>query len=151
MPNTQTEFPPAGPELDLMVAREVCGWVPYTREGDDFTILHPDCGDAPVAEPAGCSGVFHKSNRTNISHWAFPIPPYSRDIAAAWSVRAQLCRNPRNFSLAFSPISNKWLCQFLAERLPDGKFCVSHGGSAEHESECVAICHAALRAVGSRA
>lgn len=121
-------------KLDWLVATRVMGWRQHSRNTAWWVDAEVDNGHGPNAFRGTTSGVDSWSPSTLIK--------------TAWQVRRHLCKNPRNFLLAYSAEKNEWLCQIWAPRRPSSELKVNKGGTAEHESECVAICLAALRAVG---
>lgn len=131
-------------KIDSLVAEKVMGWRAYTRVRDDFTILHQDVGDE-IANPSRCSGLFRRSTRTNISYYACRIPDYSTDIAAAWAVVQHMRSNDWWWEIrSRSGKNGTWTVTMDHASDPDGTRLSIH----DHKSECMAICIAALKAVG---
>lgn len=73
----------------------------------------------------------------------------TRSWSAAGEVVERMNAKPRNISIAHSPITDMWLVMFLSYRREDNTFNVNDGGTAEHKDPRVAICLAAIRAVGA--
>ncbi len=110
--------------LDRMVALKVLKWVEW--EGPQ--------GFKCIGDRA-CGG--HRS-----------VPYFSSSIEDAWQIVSLLNEEKRNITIAHSPVTDRWLVQFLSKRKPDGGFESGETGSAEHPDVCVAICLAALQVAG---
>jgi hypothetical protein len=111
-------------QINRLVGERVFGWA--VRESED--------GEAP-------SWATPMSNHLERQYHACPImhgPNFSKEIAAAWEVRAAM--KQRGFWLLLIDMNDgTWHAAFKSVE-PDGR-CI-------YSSECVAICLAALRAVG---
>jgi hypothetical protein len=117
----------AGPELDALVAEKVMGWsVCDTADG----------GKAGIAPRQTCSAV--------------RVPPYSTDISAAWQVVERLCTTYPGLGVG-GPFANRFVLE-VPNNEPlacKARFChQGHVNEAGGEAAPLAICRAALKAVG---
>ena len=113
-------------KIDRLVAERVMGWTVRESDADDNDYERYSSGWA-------------------VSRWN-----PSTDIAEAWEVVRNLRKR------RFEPYDDPWTFQIVDSFTEDVRkwsasvgtvgFRFSHGG--EHENECMAICLAALRAVG---
>ena len=121
--------------LDRLVGVKVFGWS-IVADSDGEPIWSNDCGTPLAFQYASAPVKFG--------------PNFSTEIAAAWEV----VRNLRGRRV--EPYEDPWTFQIVDSFTTDVRkwsasvgtvgFRFSHGG--EHEDECMAICLAALRAVG---
>lgn len=109
----------AGREMDALMAERVMGWVRY---GDHWVTT----GHEPNA--LGCT-----------YRWAAMTFAPSTDIAAAWEVVEKLQDHGMAMSLVFGVYT--WECKF-----GDAGDVF---GEARHPDASLAICHAALEAMGA--
>lgn len=135
--------PPAGRDLDALVAERVMGWPPpvyITDEGRDPArpfYAWKEC-HLPHAEDWDCEHAW-----TCGRHEFYPAPPYSTDIAAAWQVveRMQRLHHCARWQCP-NPECEQWT-RFIVVLLRDGGI---HHCTATEAAE--RICRAALRAAG---
>lgn len=116
--------------LDALVAERVMRWTKADREGMGW-------GSGPV--------VWYTNDEESPTFQGFE--PTS-DIGDVWKVVAKMNERPRNISLTHSPFTDKWTALFMSFREPDGSFVVGVSGEACDKEAPLAICLAALRAVG---
>lgn len=72
----------------------------------------------------------------------------STNYRDAMDVVVRMGKQPRNISIAHSPVTDRWIVMFLSYRKTDGSFVVAEDGTHEDRSLPVAVCTAALRSVG---
>lgn len=116
----------AGRELDALVAEKIFGWIrlPLTLSNGEgsYRVVPPN----HVAEPAD------------------PVPRFSTDAGAAWSVGEKLAE--RKITIVRGErVTDDRRSIYEADAYGEG---LKHIGHAEAESQALATCIAALRAVG---
>lgn len=120
----------AGRELDKRVAVEVMGWtLPRTFQN---TVTWPNGKTEPLGSPE-----------------VLPVPQFSTDIAAAWSVLMREPFGPRDFTLDHRFWKKEtnwpapWRCRIISKWFPGGSV-TGYGDTAP-----LAIVHAALAATAA--
>ena len=127
-----SDEPLAGPDLDALIAEKVMGlewrpWKPYGAPEGWFP------KGAPTYDWRDENGHAH-----NPEGYKSDLPLYSFDIAAAWEVvGSSACEYGHKFSLEYE--HDVWYA------------CVSGMYEAQADTAPLAICRAALKAVGAAA
>lgn len=132
---------PAGREMDALIAEKVIRWEVFYGEYKGYELLDDEIaqGYPPEEEVDGVP---------------FEIPNYSTDIAAAWEVVEQMrntpCKDGDHYCFELFA-TNKWAAVFkhhLGEMVPEEGFKDFEYFMATAETAPLAICRAALKAMG---
>lgn len=124
-------------ELDALVAEHVMGWVDFWQRGEVVMMAYP-----PVEQSMGFDAERH------------PVPAYSTDIAAAWGVMERMRELGYEFELYRRHINSLGVPSLhpMIQAIFRGGFRRDkprlRDYSCLHEDDRLAICLAALRAVG---
>ena len=158
----------AGRELDALIAVTLFGWEwkkyppPTAPERPPLTLLVPPAAPNRIRIPNNYDRVWQPSDAQakrfegwdECYYWdngeaQRGFPYYSTDIAAAWLVIAALRENRRTWVRELKNIAvDLWECQFVRYTENEGEFGVDRYYSGRVEGAPLAICIAALKAVG---
>lgn len=141
----------AGRELDALIAEKVLGFVVkrvkpewYPAEVTLFCYPNSDLIEYSC-DPRSNNAIMFRNGRDDSDGSAAPLPNYSDDIEAAWEVVEHLTRTTKQwFRLEMSCVTNEASFEISGAGDADGDW------TAEAETAPLAICRAALKAVGSR-
>jgi hypothetical protein len=126
----------AGPQLDLLVAEKVMGWVKETDPNELKRLeigLIPDDRRRWLKRPGG--------------GWRYFAPAYSIDIAAAWQVIEKMLAMDIGIKVSRMPNNEMWHSTLYVKD-EDGKYMATCEDRFEADTAPLAICMAALKAVG---
>lgn len=141
----------AGRKMDVLIAERVMGWKRYTaiRHGKRCVVLVPDTQALYnyFIRSQGDPGQWEETQEPLTEGGTHLVPRYSADIKAAWQVVEHVCARTHHYELVYRPTGA--VANFAGTERFDGYGLFDECGNSREQAQCIAICRAALLALGS--